>query len=169
MIDVLLNYFHTSGFGQVTAGNLVMIFIGLVFIYLAVNKSFEPLLLVPIGFGMIVGNVPYLTSQLSLGVYDGPPDPAYVDRVYLPEHVQVRHEDGRYVRVPAGVLFPNDKYKLNRRPDGGFDPPSAILDTAHTHSMPETFSDTTTSVRSSNQPTLTPTCATPSATTTSSR
>ena len=146
MNEVLRNYLETSGFGQVTLGNAVMIAIGLVFIYLAVKKSFEPLLLVPIGFGMVVGNIPYLTNQLSLGVYDGPPDPTYVDRVYLPKELELRRLDGTYVRLPAGVLFPNDKFKLDRRPDGGFDPPSAIVDTSHTHAMPETFSHTTSSV-----------------------
>ena len=39
-------------------GNLVMIVIAFVFIYLAITKSYEPLLLIPIGFGIIVGNMP---------------------------------------------------------------------------------------------------------------
>jgi len=49
-----------------------MILIGCFFIYLAIARKFEPLLLVPIGFGILIGNVPYDTSRLSLGVYDGP-------------------------------------------------------------------------------------------------
>ncbi len=136
MTDVLVNYFQTSGFGQVTAGNLVMIAVGLTFIFLAIKKGFEPLLLVPIGFGIIVGNIPYLTSQLSLGVYDGPPDPAYTDRAYLPDDILVRTLDGRYTRLPSATVFPPDKYKLERLPNGGFPPPSAILDTSHPHSYP---------------------------------
>lgn len=136
MIDVLINYLQTSGFGQITAGNAAMILVGLTFIYLAIRKGFEPLLLVPIGFGILVGNIPYLTNQLSIGVHDGPPDPAYLDRVYLPEHVLYRSLDGTYVRLTSASLFPPDEYKLNRLPDGGFPPQSAITDTSHTHAYP---------------------------------
>jgi oxaloacetate decarboxylase beta subunit len=72
MWDTIVNYFADSGFGQLAWGNLVMLAIGLLFIFLAIRKGFEPLLLVPIGFGILIGNIPYNTSQLSLGVYDGP-------------------------------------------------------------------------------------------------
>jgi len=72
MLDTLTNYFSDSGFGQVQWGNLVMILIGLTFIGLAIRKGFEPLLLVPIGFGILIGNIPYDSADLSLGVYDGP-------------------------------------------------------------------------------------------------
>jgi len=46
-----------------------MIAIGLLFIYLAIKKDWEPLLLVPIGFGIIIGNIP-LFPGLSVGVYE---------------------------------------------------------------------------------------------------
>ncbi|MEM6553100.1 MAG: sodium ion-translocating decarboxylase subunit beta [Planctomycetota bacterium] len=49
-----------------------MLAIGGLFIYLAIAKKFEPLLLVPIGFGILIGNIPYDASKLSLGTYDGP-------------------------------------------------------------------------------------------------
>lgn len=52
-----------------TVGNAVMILIGIVFIGLAIIKHYEPLLLLPIGFGMIVGNIPTIAS-MALGVYD---------------------------------------------------------------------------------------------------
>ncbi len=136
MIDVLITYIRTSGFGQLTTGNAVMILVGLLFIYLAVKKSFEPLLLVPIGFGMIVGNIPYLTNQLALGVYDGPPDPAYLDKVYLPQSVLYRTQDGAYIRLPAADLFPPYKNKLDRLPDGRFPPPSVLLDVSHGDAFP---------------------------------
>jgi len=48
---------------------LVMIIIGIIFISLAIIKDYEPLLLVPIGFGVIVGNIPPVAG-MSLGVYD---------------------------------------------------------------------------------------------------
>lgn len=47
----------------------VMIFIGIVFIYLAIKKDWEPLLLIPIGFGMIIGNIPFV-SGLNIGIYE---------------------------------------------------------------------------------------------------
>jgi len=72
MLETFVQYFADSGFGQLQFGNLVMIAIGLLFITLAIRKGFEPLLLVPIGFGILIGNVPYDSAKLSLGVYDGP-------------------------------------------------------------------------------------------------
>jgi len=68
----LLNYLHGSGFGQLAFANLVMIAIGCLFIFLAIKKNFEPLLLVPIGFGILIANIPYDSKALSLSVYDGP-------------------------------------------------------------------------------------------------
>ncbi|PLX86346.1 MAG: glutaconyl-CoA decarboxylase subunit beta [Desulfuromonas sp.] len=52
-----------------TAGNLIMIIIGIVFITLAIRKDYEPLLLIPIGFGVIVGNIPPIEG-MALSVYD---------------------------------------------------------------------------------------------------
>lgn len=72
MQETLLNFLEQSGFGQFQWGNGVMMLVGCLFIYLAISKKFEPLLLVPIGFGILVGNIPYDSSTLSLGVYDGP-------------------------------------------------------------------------------------------------
>jgi sodium ion-translocating decarboxylase beta subunit len=72
MYETVLTFLEQSGFGQFQWGNGVMILVGGLFIFLAISKKFEPLLLVPIGFGIIVGNVPYDTGKLNLGVYDGP-------------------------------------------------------------------------------------------------
>ncbi len=72
VIETLTNYLVDSGFGQFHWTNAVMIGIGVLFITLAVRKGFEPLLLVPIGFGILIGNIPYDASKLPLGVYDGP-------------------------------------------------------------------------------------------------
>jgi oxaloacetate decarboxylase beta subunit len=48
-----------------------MIIVGLGFIYLAITKEYEPLLLVPIGFGMLIGNIPFLQgANLQLGIYE---------------------------------------------------------------------------------------------------
>ncbi|NJN68004.1 MAG: sodium ion-translocating decarboxylase subunit beta [Chloroflexaceae bacterium] len=52
-------------------GNLVMIAVGCVFIYLGIVKEFEPLLLVPIGFGVLMGNIPFAVGS-GVGIYEGP-------------------------------------------------------------------------------------------------
>ncbi|MEM1184400.1 MAG: sodium ion-translocating decarboxylase subunit beta [Planctomycetota bacterium] len=72
MLETITNYLNETGFGQFHWTNGVMILVGLLFIFLAIKKNFEPLLLVPIGFGILIGNVPYDASKLPLGVYDGP-------------------------------------------------------------------------------------------------
>jgi len=72
ILSTLLNYLRDSGFGQFHWTNGVMLAVGCLFIWLAVRKGFEPLLLVPIGFGILIGNIPYDASKLPLGVHDGP-------------------------------------------------------------------------------------------------
>lgn len=51
--------------------NLLMIAVGGFFLYLAIKKDYEPLLLVPIGFGIIVGNIPFpQDANLQIGIYE---------------------------------------------------------------------------------------------------
>ena len=57
-VDNLLTLWRSSGLAQLEAGHLVMIVIGLLLLFLAIRKGFEPLLLVPIGFGGILANIP---------------------------------------------------------------------------------------------------------------
>jgi oxaloacetate decarboxylase beta subunit len=68
-MEILLDVIKMTGFANMTWGNIAMVIIGGIAIYLAIVKKFEPLLLLPIGFGVIVGNIPYDPS-LPLGVYD---------------------------------------------------------------------------------------------------
>ncbi len=65
----LYQFFNYTGFANVTFGHIVMILIGLLFIYLAIKKDWEPLLLIPIGFGMIIGNIP-LFPGMQVGIYE---------------------------------------------------------------------------------------------------
>ncbi len=61
-----------TGFRNATSGNIIMILVGLFFIYLAIRYNYEPLLLVPIGSGIIIGNVPFFQDggvNLQLGIY----------------------------------------------------------------------------------------------------
>ncbi len=64
------SYLGDSGFGQVEIGNIIMIIMGIVMIYLAIKKDYEPLLLVPIGFGIIAGNMPYNPDLIPIGYLD---------------------------------------------------------------------------------------------------
>lgn len=59
----LMQFIQTTGFLNIHFSNLLMIFFGSIFIWLGIKKDFEPLLLVPIGFGMILGNMPGLSEQ----------------------------------------------------------------------------------------------------------
>lgn len=63
MVEFLHTFYTTSGFGQVAFGNIAMMAVGCFFIYLAITKEYEPLLLVPIGFGMLVGNIPFMEGM----------------------------------------------------------------------------------------------------------
>ncbi|SIS46639.1 sodium ion-translocating decarboxylase subunit beta [Neptunomonas antarctica] len=57
-MDKLLDLWFASGIYNVSGGQVVMIAVGLMLLYLAIRKNFEPLLLVPIGFGGILANIP---------------------------------------------------------------------------------------------------------------
>lgn len=57
-MDTALKIFHQSGFANLSWGNWVMFAVGGILIYLAIVKKYEPLLLVPIGFGTILANLP---------------------------------------------------------------------------------------------------------------
>lgn len=70
-MEGLYKFFEYSGFANITPGHVVMISVGLLFIYLAIAKEYEPLLLVPIGFGILVGNIPFVENiGLQLGIYE---------------------------------------------------------------------------------------------------
>ncbi|MDR0614249.1 MAG: sodium ion-translocating decarboxylase subunit beta [Dysgonamonadaceae bacterium] len=59
-----------TSFANFTVGHIAMLIVGMVFIYLAVAKDFEPMLLVPIGFGILIGNIPFKDAGLELGIYE---------------------------------------------------------------------------------------------------
>jgi oxaloacetate decarboxylase beta subunit len=65
----LIQFWEYTGFANCDFQYLLMICIGLIFIYLAIKKDWEPMLLVPIGFGIIIGNIP-LIPGLNVGVYE---------------------------------------------------------------------------------------------------
>ena len=59
-----------TGFANATWGNLIMILVGCLLLWLAIKKDFEPLLLVPIGLGIILGNIPFRAAGLEIGLYE---------------------------------------------------------------------------------------------------
>jgi oxaloacetate decarboxylase beta subunit len=67
----LKKFFMYTGFANVTSGHLIMLVVGLIFIFLAIRFDYEPLLLIPIGTGILIGNIPFLlNSGLQLGIYE---------------------------------------------------------------------------------------------------
>lgn len=67
----LSEFWHLTGFYNATWEHIVMLAVGLFFIWLAIKKDFEPMLLVPIGFGILIGNIPFNTEAgLEIGIYE---------------------------------------------------------------------------------------------------
>ena len=62
-------FLQYTGFANMTIQHLGMICAGIFLIWLAIKKEWEPLLLVPIGFGMIIGNIPFVNG-LQIGIYE---------------------------------------------------------------------------------------------------
>ena len=60
--DGLYNFIAFTGFKNATRGNIVMILVAFLFIFLAIKYDFEPMLLIPIGTGIIIGNIPFLQT-----------------------------------------------------------------------------------------------------------
>ena len=59
-----------TGFANATWGHIIMLLVGLVFIFLAIRYEFEPMLLIPIGFGILIGNIPFKDAGLQIGIYE---------------------------------------------------------------------------------------------------
>lgn len=66
-----ISFFEYTGFANATWGHIIMIAVGLFFIFLAIRYEYEPLLLVPIGTGILIGNIPFLEEAgLQIGIYE---------------------------------------------------------------------------------------------------
>lgn len=69
----LFNFWEFTGFANFTWGHFVMLIVGLLFIFLAIRYDFEPMLLIPIGTGILIGNIPMFQVtdfNLQLGIYE---------------------------------------------------------------------------------------------------
>ena len=69
MRQTVATFWEFTGFYNCEWQNLVMLAVGIFFVWLAIKKNFEPLLLVPIGFGMLIGNIPF-QEGMEIGVYE---------------------------------------------------------------------------------------------------
>lgn len=69
MRSTIATFWEFTGFYNCSWTNLVMLAVGIFFVWLAIKKNFEPLLLVPIGFGMLIGNIPF-QAGMEIGIYE---------------------------------------------------------------------------------------------------
>ena len=65
----ITTFWNFTGFANCQYENLIMLVVGCFFVWLAIKKNFEPLLLVPIGFGMLIGNIPFQPG-MEIGIYE---------------------------------------------------------------------------------------------------
>jgi carboxybiotin decarboxylase len=71
-VEGLSKFISFTGFRNATFGNIMMIVVGLFFMFLAIRYDYEPLLLIPIGTGIVIGNIPFYQDggvNLQLGIY----------------------------------------------------------------------------------------------------
>ncbi len=69
MIELIAQFWANTGYYLADYRHVVMLAVGLTFIYLGTAKKYEPLLLIPIGFGILVGNIPFFKG-FGLGIYE---------------------------------------------------------------------------------------------------
>jgi oxaloacetate decarboxylase beta subunit len=68
-LEGIKNFFSYTGFVNAKLGNIAMIIVGLFFIGIAIKYNYEPLLLIPIGTGVLIGNVPFVAG-FQIGIYE---------------------------------------------------------------------------------------------------
>ena len=69
MKQTIESFWQFTGFYNCEWSNIIMLAVGCFFVWLAIKKNFEPLLLVPIGFGMLLGNIPFQPG-MEIGIYE---------------------------------------------------------------------------------------------------
>jgi carboxybiotin decarboxylase len=68
-MDLLFQFLSNTGYYLADYRHIIMLVVGCLFVYLAIAKEYEPLLLLPIGFGVIIGNIPFFKG-FGLGIYE---------------------------------------------------------------------------------------------------
>jgi len=69
LVEHLRIFGQMTGFYNLELGHVIMLLAGCVFLYLGIKKEFEPMLLVPIGFGILLGNIPFMAGN-QIGIYE---------------------------------------------------------------------------------------------------
>ena len=69
VMESLQQFLQYTGFANMTWQHAVMVCLGIILIAAAIRKDWEPLLLIPVGFGMIIGNIPFIEG-LQIGIYE---------------------------------------------------------------------------------------------------
>ena len=69
MFDLFYQFLSNTGYYIADYRHVIMLVVGCIFLYLGTAKKYEPLLLVPIGFGILVGNIPFFKG-FGLGIYE---------------------------------------------------------------------------------------------------
>ncbi|PIE58351.1 MAG: glutaconyl-CoA decarboxylase subunit beta [Desulfobulbus propionicus] len=68
-MELLVQFVTNTGYYLADYRNILMIGVGIIFVYLAIAKEYEPLLLLPIGFGIVLGNIPFFKG-FGIGIYE---------------------------------------------------------------------------------------------------
>lgn len=68
-MELFVDFLQNTGWYMLDYRYIIMLGIGILFCYLAIAKGYEPLLLLPIGFGVIIGNIPFFKG-FGLGIYE---------------------------------------------------------------------------------------------------
>ncbi len=69
IFEQLSQFLQFTAFANLTVGNIIMILAGVLFIYLAIVREYEPMLLVPVGFGILIGNIAFHPG-LQIGIFE---------------------------------------------------------------------------------------------------
>ncbi|PID68392.1 MAG: glutaconyl-CoA decarboxylase subunit beta [Flavobacteriia bacterium] len=67
--DSITRFWSNTGFANLDMRYVVMLIVGTIFVYLGIRKGWEPLLLIPIGFGILIGNIPFVEG-FKIGIYE---------------------------------------------------------------------------------------------------
>ena len=70
ILNAISEFWSYTGFANATMGHFIMILVGIFFIFLAIKYEFEPMLLIPIGFGILIGNIPFKDAGFQIGLYE---------------------------------------------------------------------------------------------------
>ncbi len=103
MIQVILGFVNSTGIAHISLGQLGMIIVSCILFYLAIAKGFEPLLLIPIAFGMLLANLPLA------GIMASPETLLYIDPIESMQQAQ-KAQEGIFsahmkTNLPGGLIY----------------------------------------------------------------